>query len=202
MIRQRIGKHAKPGGIVVHIVAYPTGRLLDVMDASPDDESFDRDAVVLRDVELRDGETGLAMLPYDGDTGKLIRPPRPLTKFIVSYPVAVVAVVVNLAILVALLSTVGNPGYRFGASVVNGLSLGLASGCLVIQRGRRRRARAAYSERRLRVQCALALCRSARTRLSAGSLFISTQSLDCRLLHVGRLGGFLSPVEVVDADHA
>src|SRR4051812_23975260 len=77
-IKQRIGRHAKPGGVVIHIVAVPTGRLLDVKAVGPEDVGnplTDR-----LHAELTDEEWSIALLAYDGDSGRLIPPDGPPTK--------------------------------------------------------------------------------------------------------------------------
>lgn len=100
-IKRRIGRHAKPGGIVIHIVAVPTGRLLDVKAVGPEDVG--KQLTDTLHAELTDDEWSLAMLAYDGDSGRLIPPPS-LSKpsrtlkvlHVIGVPILWVAVLINV----------------------------------------------------------------------------------------------------------
>lgn len=140
VIRQRIGKRARPGGIVVHIVAVPTGRLIDKFDAAPDDLPTPPVHEVY-DVELEPGEIGLCMLPYDGDTGRLIRPPKRKPRppnLVATVAVLVLAVVINVTVFVHNIINHEVVGWWFAA--INGACIGASLGALyVVHRARRRR---------------------------------------------------------------
>lgn len=133
LIPKRIGRHSRPGGIVIHVRAVPSCRLVDVHSLGPDRPvAFEHVAF-----ELGEDEDGVLFVPYDGDSGKLIRPyPTKAERFMqLATIVGVVAVLLlNLIIAVALF-----PDTRF---VINALCVALVAPMAVHKWRRARRFRA------------------------------------------------------------
>lgn len=125
-VRHRIGRHAKPGGIVIHAYAMPTGRLIDVRAYSPADVVTGGSDCWEFDVTLEPDEDAMVFVPFDGDSGRRILPPKPpgkVERFMARSLIPINAVVLAFNVVLLTLAIINHRAVW---------AVGMVGGCVAI----------------------------------------------------------------------